>query len=209
MPGKPTPSEQPQLDARRAEAARLSLLGWTNLAIGLHLYADPAHNSRHIATPHGYGADRYKDGREPLTDGRLAEAVSKDITRVLEDARTDLETNVTALRTQRVTQYQTLLRAALTEADLDHTPANDEDVDDPRAAAAAAERRYRARDQALRVLARLDTVQGVARPVRQEITGADGAPLLEPVSLSELERLITAAGATPAPAPEAADADQE
>jgi hypothetical protein len=195
MAGHPSTHEQPDIDARRAEAARLSLMGWSPLAIGRHLYADPAHNSRGLQIPQGYGIARYKDGRPPLPDQRLGEAVNKDIERALKDSRTALEDNIEALRRQRVHQYELLLKEAFKDAGLDRD--NDVDdlyEDDPQALAARVDRQARARDQIIRILSRLDTVQGISRPVRQEITGAGGTPLLEPVSLSELERLIAAAG---------------
>ncbi|MFI8085946.1 hypothetical protein ACIF6L_34790 [Kitasatospora sp. NPDC086009] len=176
------------LQARRAEAVRLQLtLGWLPLEIGRHLYADPAHNSRGQATPEGYGADRYRAGEPPLTDARLAQLVTRDIARTLKARQTKYDHDVDALRRLRVAQYEQLLRAALEEASGDTDP----DVwEDPEDRNKAAERRFKARAQAVSILTRLDVVQGTPRPARTEVTGADGAPLIDLESVEELRKLI-------------------
>ncbi|MFD4397216.1 hypothetical protein [Kitasatospora sp. NPDC058478] len=178
------------LQARRAEAVRLKLTrGWSNLEIGLYLHADPAHNTRSRAVPEGYGAERYRTGDTPLTDGSLARVVGKDIARTLKSAQSKYDQDVDALRRLRVAQYEELLRVALAEAadlgDLD-------EWESPEDRARAADRQFRARDQALRVLTRLDEIQGVKKPVRTEVTGVDGAPLIDTASVDELRALIAA-----------------
>ncbi|MFJ2780276.1 hypothetical protein [Kitasatospora sp. NPDC087315] len=185
-PGHDTTRQAVQ--ARRAEAVRLKLtLGWSHLEIGRHLYADPAHNTRGKAVPEGYGADRYKAGEPPLADSRLVQAVAKDIARALKASQSRYDDDLDALRRLRVAQYEQLLRDALAEASADDDP----DIwEDPEDRLKMADRRSKARDQALRVLARLDEVQGVKRPVRTEVTGADGAPLIDIESVDELRKLI-------------------
>ena len=193
--GHPSPEAKIDIDNRRIEAARLKARGWSLHAIGLWLHADPARNSRCIAVPEGYGAGRYKQGRPPTSSENLAKDVSADLRQAFIARMTRFDECVDALRAMRIEQYENLLRAALAEARLDDGPDDDLDGDDPKAVAVAADRRYRARDQALRVLTRLDEVQGVKRPVRQELTGLDGKALQveQRIDVSELEALIVAA----------------
>ena len=205
--GHPSPEAKIDIDNRRIEAARLKARGWSLHAIGLWLHADPARNSRCIAVPEGYGAGRYKQGRPPTSSENLAKDVSADLRQAFIARMTRFDECVDALRAMRIEQYENLLRAALAEARLDDGP-DDDLEEDPKVVAAAADRRFRARDQALRVLTRLDEVQGVKRPVRQEHSGPDGGPIpVERVDLPELEALIAAAG-DPSPSQEP-DADQE
>ncbi|WP_329492419.1 hypothetical protein OG618_37230 (plasmid) [Kitasatospora sp. NBC_01246] len=178
--------------ARRAEAVRLKLVkGWSPTEIGLHLHADPAHNTRGHAVREGYGADRYRAGEPALDGARLAQAVARDIARALRKQATRYDDDTEALRRLRIAQYEVILRAAMDDAKLD-----DEDDPDtwesPEDRQRAAEHRFKAREQAIRVLGRLDEVQGTKRPTRTEITGADGAPLIDLESVDDLRKLIAA-----------------
>lgn len=195
MPGQPTPERKHHIDARRSKAVELKLAGWTLHDIGHYLHADPAHNSRGISVPQGYGWDAYTAGNPPPKRSRLTDIVCQDIRRALRERATKLDDDVDTLRGIQVNRYENLLRTVLQEVTevLDDQPHTGDE--DEKAAERAAERRYRLRDQALRILARLDTVQGLARPVRTEHSGPGGGPIpVQHVSLAELEALIDAAG---------------
>lgn len=191
MPGRPAPEARIHVDNRRLEAARLKERCWTLEAIGRHLHADPAFNSRHIAVPEGYGIDRYRDGRPPAPVRRLTQEVSRDLRRAFLERMGRLDESVDALRIMRVGQYETLLRPLLD--DLEHTARDAADPDlDPDTRAKAWDRQHKIRDQMLRVFARLDEVQGVKRPVRAELSGPAGGPVQieQHIDVSELEQLI-------------------
>lgn len=188
MPSRPDREARIAIDNRRAEAALLHARGWRLEAIGRHLHADPDINSRALAIPEGYGSDRYKEGKPAAPTRRLTHDVSRDIRRATIDRMTRLDDNVDVLRAVRVGQYNDLLRPVLDQ--LATEPAVDDAEDYDR----AWDRCYKLRDQALRILGRLDTLQGVARPVRTELTGAAGGPVqVEHVDVAELEALIAAA----------------
>ncbi|MER7707228.1 hypothetical protein ABTX81_30545 [Kitasatospora sp. NPDC097605] len=197
------------VQARRAEAVRLQLTaGWSPLDIGLHLHADPSLNTRGRAVAEGYGAKQYREGATPLTAGRLVQAVTRDINRALQKQATEYDTDVEALRRVRVAQYTAVLRAALKEAQIgeDTEP---EEWETPEDRVRAADLRFKARDQVLRVLARLDVVQGTPRPTKTEVTGADGAPLIDIPSLDQLRDLIAANTAADQKEGEPADGQDE
>ncbi|MEW2136281.1 hypothetical protein AB0892_06670 [Streptomyces sp. NPDC005409] len=138
---------------------------------GRKLAADPAVNSDSIAYPQGYGIEAYQRGTEPPSDSRLIELACKDVSKALPERSTVLDESTDELRKLMAERLERLFfgvyRSAIRTGDL------------------------AAVDRAVRIIERSSHLLGLNRPVRTEITGADGgAVLVDTTGLDELERLI-------------------
>lgn len=95
---RPTKAEQAAIAERRATAIRLRIAGVEPLAIGKKLYADPEVNSDGREVQMGYGVERYRAGKRPLSDRALIIRVCQDLKLALEARRGEQDLAVSELR---------------------------------------------------------------------------------------------------------------
>lgn len=79
------------IDRRRSQAYSLKMRGLSLVTIGLHLHADPAHNTNKIGFEGGYGWRNYHQGKPAVLGVNLGAAVSSDISKGLRQARVTSE----------------------------------------------------------------------------------------------------------------------
>lgn len=106
---RPSRVEAAAIAERRSTAISLRLAGADPLTIGRKLYADPEHNSDQIAYPMGYGIERYREGKPPLSDKKLIIRVCQDIGEALKKRNATLTNTAAELReleNARLDQYQ-------------------------------------------------------------------------------------------------------
>lgn len=116
---RPTKAEKAAIAERRATAIRLRIAGVEPLAIGKKLYADPEHNSDGLSTPMGYGVERYREGKAPLSDRALIIRVCQDLKAALQVRQGEQEMAVADLRAienARLDVYQQVAHRAVVGA---------------------------------------------------------------------------------------------
>jgi hypothetical protein len=169
--GRPDKATRAAIAQRRADAIELRLAGVDWLTVARKLTADPAINSDRIAYPQGYGIERYRREQEPPSDELLINAACKDVRLALKERSADQEEKADDLRALENQRLDKLFFVAYRQA-----------VKDGNLAAI---------DRALRIMERRARLLGLDRPVRTEVTGADGAAIeITNVALDELEALI-------------------
>lgn len=169
--GRPDKAMRAAIAQRRADAIDMRLAGVDRLTVARKLAADPAINSDRVAYPQGYGIERYRKGQEPPGETQLIQAACKDVREALKERRVDLDHKAEDLREVENARLDRLLFVAYRQA-----------VKDGNLAAI---------DRALRIMERRARLLGLDRPVRTEVTGADGAAIeITNVALDELEALI-------------------
>jgi hypothetical protein len=169
--GRPDKAARAAIAQRRADAIELRLAGVDWLTVARKLAADPAINSDRIAYPQGYGIERYWKGQEPPSDEQLINAACKDVRLALKERSADQEEKADELRALENQRLDKLFFVAYRQAVKDgHLPAI---------------------DRALRIMERRARLLGLDRPVRAEVTGADGTAIeITTAALDELEALI-------------------
>lgn len=169
--GRPDKATRAAISQRRADAIDMRLAGVDWLTLARKLAADPAINTDRIAYPQGYGIDRYRKGQEPPNDTQLIHAACKDVREALKERRSELEEKTEDLREIENARLDRLFFVAYRQA--------------------VKEGNLPAIDRALRIMERRARLLGLDRPVKTELTGADGGAIeFTNTSLDELEALI-------------------